>query len=160
MRIGEIVRLRVEDVDLANNWLHVVSREGLETKSGHTWTVPIHPRLRKILEDVCRAKTGWFFTAKPSYKYPSGGHHINPRDANENFGKILATLGITAGREAGFTFHSFRSSFKTIAVNSGVPREVVDTWQDHQPDRAVSNLYYKLSDEESQRFMRSVQFGE
>ena len=37
----------------------------------------------------------------------------------------------------------------------GIAREVVDEWQGHAGHRpAASDGYYKLSDEESQRFMR------
>jgi integrase len=158
IRIGEILRLRVEDIDFDSNWIHVVSRSGYETKTGDTWKVPIHPRLRTILAEVPHGKTGWYFTALPSRKYPSGGHQVNPRDANANFGKILTKLGIPTGRAVGFTFHSLRSSFKTICIHSGIPKEVVDVWQNHSPGPAASNLYYKLSDDESQRLIRLAKF--
>jgi integrase len=160
MRIGEVLRLRVEDVDFAGNWLHVVSRPGYETKSGENWKVPIHPRLRRILRAIPVRESGWFFTAQPSRKFPLGDHHINPKHANEDFTKVLGALSIQAGRVDGFTFHSLRSSFKTICINSGVPKEVVDVWQNHAPDRAASHVYYKLSDVDSQRFMLTVPFGE
>jgi integrase len=159
LRIGEISRLRVVDVDFTNNWIHVVSRPGYETKSGDSWKVPLHPRLRKILEHLPRAGTGWFFSAQPSCKYPQGDHHINPKHANEDFAKVLKQQGIASGRDAGFTFHSLRASFKTICINSGIPKEVVDTWQNHGPDRAASHVY-KLTDDESQRFIRLTQFGD
>ena len=160
VRIGEIIRLRVEDVDFKGNWLHIVSRPGLETKTGQDWKVPIHTRLQKILERVPRGKSGWFFTAQPSCKYPEGDHHINPKHVGEDFAKILKLLEIAAGRDRGFTFHSLRSSFKTICINAGVPREVADVWQNHAPDRAASHVYYKLNDEDSQRFMLLVPFGD
>lgn len=160
MRIGEVMRLRVADVDFVGNWLHVVSRPGYETKSGESWKVPIHQRLRAILQALPAQESGWFFTAQPSRKFSSGDHHINPKRANEDFIKVLTTLGVSAGRANGFTFHSLRSSFKTICINSGVPKEVVDVWQNHAPDRAASHVYYKLSDEDSQRFMLTVPFGE
>jgi integrase len=159
VRIGEVTRLRVEDVDFKGNWLRIESRPGYETKSGDTWKVPLHSRLRTILEQVPHGKSGWFFTAQPSRKYPLGDHHINPKLIGEDFTKVLESLEISAGRKNGFTFHSLRSSFKIICIHAGVPREVVDVWQNHAPDRAASHVYYKLSDEESQRFMRIVPFG-
>jgi integrase len=160
VRIGEIARLRVEDVDLEGNWLHIVSRPSFETKSGQSWKVPLHSRLRSILERVPHGSDGWFFTAELSRKFPEGGHHINPKHVNEDLIGLLKKLGIPAGRVGGFTFHSLRSSFKTIGIHAGVPREVVDVWQNHAPDRAASHVYYKLTDEESQRFMRIVPFGD
>jgi integrase len=160
LRIGEIIRLQVDDVDFRNNWLHIRSRPGYETKSGDSWKVPIHSRLRVMLERVPHGKAGWFFTAKPSRKYPEGGHHLNPQQVNENFTKVLESLNILAGRNAGYTFHSLRSSFKTLCINASVPKEVVDIWQNHAPDRAASNVYYKLSEGDSQAFMKKVPFGD
>jgi integrase len=160
VRIGEIARLRVEDVDFENNRLHIVSRPGFETKTGQSWKVPLHARLRSILQRVPHGKEGWFFTAQPSRKFPDGGHNISTKHVNEDLIKLLKTLDIAAGRGVGFTFHSLRSSFKTICIHAGIPREVVDVWQNHAPDRAASHVYYKLSAEESQRFMRMVPFGD
>jgi integrase len=137
-----------------------VSRPGFETKSGQSWKVPLHDRLRKILEKVRHAPSGLFFTATPSRKYPQGGHCINPKRVNDDFLKCLRKLDIRAGRDGGYTFHSLRSSFKTICINAGIPREVVDVWQNHAPDRAASNVYYKLTDEDSQRFIQCVPFGD
>lgn len=43
MRVGELQRLRVEDVDLAGNWIHVRSRPGAETKTRESRKMPVHP---------------------------------------------------------------------------------------------------------------------
>ena len=52
MRAGDCQRLRPEDIDLLGNWIHVVHRDGGERKDSKTLKVPIHRRLRKILETV------------------------------------------------------------------------------------------------------------
>jgi integrase len=160
-RSGEVSHLRVEDVDLTGNWLHYISRPGFETKSGNSWKVPIHERLRPVLEKALRNRvTGWLFTALPSPKYPDGDHHISTKHLNEDFVELLTKLKISAGKKkGGFTIHSLRRSFKTICVNAGIPREVVDAWQDHAHVRTPGDLYYKLADNDSQRFMKLVPFG-
>jgi hypothetical protein len=43
--------------------------------------------------------------------------------------------------------------------HAGIPREVINAWQGHRPDRSVGSAYHKLSDAESQRFMKMVPFG-
>jgi integrase len=162
-RSGEIQHLLTEDVDLAGNWIHFVSRLGAETKTGNSGKVPIHPRLRAFLEGRLRPNSQWFFTAPPSFQFPVGDHHLNMRDINEQFQLLLKKLEIPAGKKnGGFTFHSLRSFFKTFCVNSGIPREVVDKWQDHAGDRrpTAGDLYYRLSDEMSQEFMKKVPFGD
>ena len=161
MRAGECQHLRFEDVDFKGGWIHVVSREGAETKTGNSRKLPLHPRLRLILEGLPRTQRTWFFTALPSRRYPSGDHHLNMKHVNEDILKFYKKLGILAGKKSGgFTLHSLRSSFKTIVINAGVPREVVDHWQDHAGRRpTASDAYYKLSDTESQQFMQKVPFG-
>jgi integrase len=43
MRVGELRRLRPDDVGLAGNWVHVRSRPGAETKTKESRKVPIIP---------------------------------------------------------------------------------------------------------------------
>ena len=82
--------------------------------------------------------------------------------ANEEFQKLLKRLKIPAGKKSGgYVLHSLRSSFKIICIHAGIPREIVDQWQDHVGDRrpTASDLYYRLSDEDSQMFMFRVPLG-
>lgn len=72
MRSGELQTLRKENVDLGQNWIHVVSRDDVErTKTGESRKIPIHPAL---LEKRSAAPAPWYFTAEPSNKYPTGDH--------------------------------------------------------------------------------------
>jgi integrase len=152
-------RLRIDDIDLKGNWIHIVSREGAETKTGYSRRVPIHARLRPFLEAL--PKTGpWLFTAPPSRKYPQGGHWINPKHLNEDFLKLLTATGVAAGRKTGgFSIHSLRNSFETICINAGIPQRVVDTWLGHRTDKSMASVYYRLPDEDSQKFMLKVPLG-
>lgn len=159
MRSGELQRLTPDDVDLPNNWIHIVSRDGAETKTGYSRKVPIHARLKPFLETMPRRNRGWFFTAAPSPKYPDGNHHISTKHLNEDLLKLLTKLGLPAGRDKGFTVHSYRHSFETICVNANIPQRVVDTWLGHRSDSSMANVYYRLSDADSQRFMEEVPFG-
>jgi integrase len=161
-RSGDCQRLQPPDVDFANNLIHVVSRPGLETKTGNSTDVPIHPRLKRILAKVPKGKK-WFFTSPVSRQFPNGDHHFNMKRANEDFKKILTKIGIPAGKKNnGFTLHSLRSFFKTHAINAGIPREVVDLWQDHAGDRrpTAGDGYYLCSPAKSQEFMKRVPFGD
>lgn len=159
MRSGELQRLRVEDVDLKGNWLHIVSREGAETKSGYSRKVPIHAKLKPFLAALPESGP-WLFRAPPSRKYPQGDHWINTKHLNEDFQKLLTATGVAAGRKTGgFSIHSLRNSFETICVNAGIPQRVVDTWLGHRSDKSMASVYYKLPDEDSQKFMLKVPLG-
>jgi len=149
-----------EDVDLEDNLIHIRSRDGLETKTGMERKVPIHPRLAKLLKEMPERERPWFFTAAPSKKYPDGNHHISTKHLNEDFQAILKKLELPVGRDDGFTIHSLRRFFRTFAVNSGVPERAVDIWLGHLDKKTMGGVYYHLTDEQSQVFMKNIPFGE
>jgi site-specific recombinase XerD len=159
MRSGEQQRLRKEDVDFDAGWIHVVSRPGAETKTRETRKIPLHPRLREILLALPKSNGPWFFNAEPSPKYPQGGHWISPKKVNDSFKVLLKKLNLSVGRDNGYTIHSLRHSFETICINARIPQRVVDAWLGHTSDRSMAAVYYYLSDEESQRFIKLVPFG-
>ena len=159
MRSGELQQLQPEDLDLAENWVYIRSREGAETKTRLSRKVPIHPRLCLFLEALPARQRPWLFTMPPSKKYPSGDHRLNVKRLNEDFLKVVASLDLPAGRDGGFTLHSLRHFFETFTVNEGIPQRVVDTWLGHRSDRSMAAVYYKLKDEDSQRFMVKIPFG-
>jgi integrase len=160
MRSGELQRLRPEDVDLNGNWIQIASREGAETKTRRSRKVPIHPRLRPLLEAQPARKRPWFFTASPSRKYPAGDHWISTKRLNDAFVKLVQGLEMPAGREGGgFTIHSFRHFFETFSTNHCIPQRVVDAWLGHVGDQSMGANYCKLADADSQAFMTNVPFG-
>jgi integrase len=94
-----------------------------------------------------------------SQRYPQGDHHLNVKRLNEDFLRVVAALDLPAGRDGGFTLHSLRHFFETFAVNAGIPQRVVDTWLGHRSDRSMAAVYYRLTEEDSQRFIAKVPFG-
>ncbi|MDB5311566.1 MAG: Phage integrase, partial [Gemmataceae bacterium] len=126
MRAGELQRLRPEDVDLTGGWVHIRSRPGAETKTRESRKVPVHPRLRTVLEALPRTRRPWLFTAAPSKKFPGGDHHINVKRLNEQFTRLVGRLGMPVGRANGFVIHSLRHFFETFTVNAGIPQRVID----------------------------------
>jgi len=159
MRAGELQRLRPEDVDLTGGWVHIRSRPGAETKTRESRKVPVHPRLRAVLESLPRARRPWLFTAAPSKKFPDGDHHINVKRLNDQFTRLVGRLGMPVGRDAGFVVHSLRHFFETFCVNAGIPQRVIDTWLGHRSDKSMAAVYYRLRDEDSRSFMGRVPFG-
>ncbi len=73
---------------------------------------------------------------------------------------MAAELGMSVGRTDGFVLHSLRGFFETFAVNSRTPQRVVDAWLGHTSDKSMAAVYYALRDEESQKFMAEVPFGD
>ena len=84
---------------------------------------------------------------------------LNVNKLNSRFLAVLRRLGLPVGRAAyGFTLHSLRHFFETFTVNNRIPQRVVDAWLGHTGDRSMGAVYYRLSDEESERFMFEVPF--
>ena len=159
MRVGELQRLRVEDVDLEDGWIHIVSRRGYETKTRTSRKVPIHGILRPTLEAIRSRKRSWFFTAEASKKFPDGCNWISAKKVNDRFARVVTRLGMKAGRADGYVVHSLRHFFETLTVNSGIPQRVIDTWLGHSSDKSMGAIYYRLNDADSQKFMNQVPFG-
>jgi integrase len=159
MRSGELQRLRPEDLDLEGNWLHVCSRPGAETKTRLSRKIPIHPRLQPLLAALPSRTRPWLFTAPAGLHSAPEDGRLNVKRLNEAFLKVLRQLGLPAGRPSGgFTLHSLRHFFETFTVNAGIPQRVVDTWLGHRSDRSMASVYYRLADDDSQKFMRRVPF--
>jgi integrase len=84
LRIGELRQLRVEDVDIAEDWIRVESREGAETKTRRSRKIPIHPALRELFEE--QQSTGaWFFKTVKSGNISEDCRPIAPRKINSRF---------------------------------------------------------------------------
>ncbi len=162
MRAGELQRLQPRDIDLAGNWIYVVSRAGLETKTRLSRKVPIHPRLRVFLElrFVANEQAMWcsLYAGKADSIRKETTGSITKR-LNEEFQEVLSKLKMPTGRDHGFTLHSLRRFFETFTVNAGIPQRVIDTWLGHRSDRSMASVYYRLKDEDSQSFMMKVPFG-
>ena len=158
MRPGESRNLRPEDIDLVGNWIHIRSRKGAETKTRRSRKVPIHARLLPVLKTLLAKSRTWLFSEAATSKR-GGDLRLDTRKLNEDFRKVLAALGIPQGRKnGGYTLRSLRNSFETLTVNQRIPQRAIDTWLGHNEDKSMAKVYYRLTDEESQDFMREVRF--
>jgi integrase len=157
MRSNEVRHLRPKDVDLKNSWIHIVSRSNARTKSQESRKVPIHRTCLLPMLQSHRPGDEWYFTMPPSRKYPKGGHWLNTKKMNEAFLKAVKKAGLKSGRQdLGYTIHSLRHFLKTHAINNGVPLPIADLWVGHRVSGQMNNIYYRLSDEESQKNMNKL----
>jgi integrase len=160
MRAGELKRLTPAELDLKDYWLHVVSRKGLETKTRASRNVLIHARLRALPDPLPAIDKPWLFTMLPSEKTRGGSLDQHQEETQQRFSGGLHPGRPALGRDDGFTLHSLRHFFETHTVNSHIPQRVIDHWLRHHSDRSMGAVYYRLSEENSQGFMRKVPFGD
>jgi integrase len=160
LRIGEVIALRPEDVDLVGRVIRVHHRENWRPKTeGSEREVPIHPRLLAILRAMPNLRKPFYFTAAPSQQFPEGNHHVNPRDINELFITLAAKCGFPVGRDQqGLTLHALRRFFKTFCLDAGVPAAMVNYWLGHVDQNSMDFHYY--DPQKSKEWMDRVPFGE
>jgi integrase len=160
LRIGELVALRREDVNLVEGLIHVRHRAGWQPKTeGSERDAPIHPRLLAILKAMSKSKGEYFFNAVASAKFPMGDNHVNPRDANEVFQKLAVLCNFAVGRkDKGLTLHALRRFFKTFCLDSGVPAAMVNYWMGHTDQDSMDFFYY--DPRKSKEWMQRMPFGE
>jgi len=148
MRIGELVWLTWADVDFENGLIRIQPKDTWVPKHGKSRLIPMHERVRAVLESLSR-KHRWVFTARRSSKYPKGDHQLSDVHLLEKLKKILRPLKIEGH------LHTFRHFFISHCANSGVPPFQLIKWVGHA-DVSIVMHYYALRDEESLWTMKKL----
>ena len=158
MRIGEVVALRLQDVDLNEGIIHIRRCSDWDPKTeGSERDVPIHARLLAFLKTKPKGKGGWFFNAPASRLFPEGDHSLNPRDINAQFQALAKTRGFAVGRDDhGLTLHALHRFFNSFCLDAGVPKPMVDAWMGHQDQSDMDAFYY--NSQKSKEWMARVPF--
>jgi integrase len=147
-RIGEVQILTWDDVDFANNLLHVRAKEGWKPKDGDQRSVPMSARLRALLEQLLR-RPRWVVTAPATPKYPKGDHKNLDRRALRTLKRVLKRLGLTE------KVHTFRHAFLSQALIRGTPEALVRAWAGHV-DWNILKLYTHIANSDSQAAMQRL----
>jgi integrase len=137
-----------DDVDFANNLLHVRAKEGWKPKDGDQRSVPMSARLRALLEQLLR-RPRWVVTAPATPKYPKGDHKNLDRRALRTLKRVLKRLGLTE------KVHTFRHAFLSQALIRGTPEALVRAWAGHV-DWNILKLYTHIANSDSQAAMQRL----
>ena len=145
MRMGEINTLKVSDIDLNNNVIHVRRtitrgmdykeslREGAKTEAGMR-DVPINELAKEVLEDAIkhkpRNKLGLLFYDKDKKKL------ISTTQVNNYFHRLCKKAGIEERGQ-----HALRHTFATRCIEAGVPAVVLKTWLGHTDIHVTLDTY-------------------
>lgn len=159
MRVGELQQLQPRHLDLDGGWIHIISREDWQTKTGNSRKVPIHPRLRSYLQCLPRCKRPLVFSMATNGDNTNGCQPVDEGKLNDAAKKLAVSIGLPVGRKVGgFVVHSLRHFFLTHCLNARVPKYAVDHWVGHTGDQSVGKQYYGLTDQELQELMNTVSF--
>jgi integrase len=134
-RLGEILNLRWEDVDLPNRTARIQSRHAYRVKGGKVRTVPLNVTLTEILSSRA-TREGIVFTGKR-------GKQVDSNYVSQKFREIVRSLGF----DRGIHFHSLRHTFASLLVKSGVSLYKVQKLLGHSSSR-VTEMYAYLQPSE------------
>ena len=167
VRIGELAGLRWSDVDLDNNVVTVADERASRrkqlagtsrtTKGKRSRTIPIHPRLHKVLTTIKHGTDGRVFHALR-------GGQLRPRNVlamfirdvieplKDKFPTPPGEIGFEHGR-----LHSFRHYFVSQAFLGGASEGEIREWVGHADSKMVEH-YRHLGRKDAVRRMEQITF--
>jgi len=148
MRIGELKHLTPSDLDFENGVVHIRGKEGWRPKSGDTRVVPMSPTVRDVLA-MRPKKAKWAFTSVPTPKYPGTDRQVSERSLLQYLKRILKRLKLPGH------LHTFRHSFISVALTSGVAEAVVRDWVGHV-DHEIMKRYTHIASGISKAAMKHL----
>lgn len=133
MRLGELQKLRVMDIDIPNLRIHVGGRDGFVTKAKNWRVIPIQDRIAPILIERTRDQ--------PPKKHIFADDFGSADSLRRAFNKIRNYIGV----DDKHVIHSLRHSYATFLNESGVPPMTIKDLMGHK--RIETTLRYcKISD--------------
>lgn len=115
MRQGELLNLKIKDVDLNLNVVHVGGRPDVLTKSGNYRSIPIHTHIECTLAKRIRG-------IDPNVRV--FGDEWNDKD---QLLRVFKKVNKYIGKDDSYVFHTLRHSFGTWCAEAGVPvRTIMD----------------------------------
>lgn len=137
LRLGEVVKIRGEDVDLIGRTIRSIRKGNLDHQVG------LPDGLLELAHRMPR-KGWWFPSPYPNKQFPNGDGHILMKSASDRVSKAIRAAGITDPRITG---HSLRHFLATTLLREGVPIRVVQEMLGHA-SLATTQLYAEVTDEE------------
>lgn len=138
IRISALLSLKWGQIDWPAGLIRV---RAATSKSGRPYEVPMSPTAHDVLfrRDAIRKDTSELI-----FFNPETGRHYTPRTSFERIRALVEKTGVS---NHGDYNHVMRRSFATIALNDGVPMEIVQRCLDHstmaQTERAYAHVLAK-----------------
>lgn len=129
LRVGELCRLRIEEVDFDGGFVQVIGGKGDKDR-----TLPLPHRLAPMLREwAADRRTGWLFTSAADRK-------LAPR----TFQTRLAALGAAAGLTKRAKPHGLRHTFATRLLESGAAIHEVSELMGHASIQTTSTYLHTV----------------
>jgi integrase len=140
LRLGDVVNLRWENVNLESQLISVTTQ-----KTGEDVLLPIHADFAAFLKDHTKGIGKAFVFPTLAGKGTGGKNGLSGRFRSIMEAAKVKEKSIEASGEAGRTrnskgFHSLRHTFNSLLLNSGVSDEIRKKLTAHQDDR-IHEIY-------------------
>ena len=149
MRIGELVQLRWEDVNIESSVIHV-QRGGSEgrTKDKEDRFIPIHAgRLKPILQCLQRKSEVVFLMPD--------GKLVSPKKLRAYLKDLCRQCGFENPRQ--YKLHTFRHFFASYCAQQNLSYKYVLEWMGHSSS-AILDMYFTMNDRQAQAAMNGLSF--
>lgn len=163
-RLGELGAINWADIDMKEHVIHITKtlsrneEEKIIVGAPKTRTsrrdIPLVPEAVEIIKRQ-RSQLEMRFGYTPMNVFVSFcGEYLLSTTVQNDISKICKNAGIER-----FTFHAFRHTFATRAVESGMNMKTLQTILGHSSFAMTADLYSHCLPETEQREMKSVDFG-
>ena len=119
IRQGELLKLRVADVDLENNVIWIGGRPETKPKGKKSRPVPMSYKIKFIFEKRCHTNMGEPYK-NGNKKLVFGDNFLNKGQLYKQFKKCRKQLGL----DSSYVWHSFRHSFCTWSGAVDHPKNI------------------------------------
>ncbi|TXN29320.1 tyrosine-type recombinase/integrase [Lacisediminihabitans profunda] len=137
LRLGEIVKIKGENIDWEAGTLYSLRKGGVEH------TVALHPALLALADRY--PKSGWWFPSPyKNNKFPNGQGHLLMASASDAISKAIRRAGISDPRITG---HSLRHFYATQLLEKGASIRIIQEMLGHA-SLATTQLYLEVTDQQ------------
>lgn len=157
-RRSEIMRSRLDDIDFTHDRVVLREKKRKHNQGESFRSVPLHPRLKAILEDWLKVHPGNAFTIVVPHEIPrSKSKRDKPEpmtadQAQHYFQNALADSKWKVLRG----WHVLRHSFCSNCARRNVPDLIIDRWMGHQGNEPIKQRYRHLFPSDETVLIRSL----
>lgn len=137
LRLGEVIRLRIEDIDVDRKLIHI--RQGKQRKDRYTLLSDAALKVLKEYVEMCQPRTWLFPGLKP-------GHHIHERSVQ----KVFAGAHKKAQINKNISVHTLRHSFATHLLERGTDLRYIQELLGHSNPK-TTQIYTKVTNKDISR---------